>query len=928
MEKQLILGKNFIKIWLILFILAIFIIFFGIFIKSADAVNGLDLSYKQVKTANSPDVYYLDHKRGFKKLYVNEIAYLTYGNIWSDIKVVEQSQLDLWPELRLVKAPNQPGIFYIKNKQKAKIISEQQFLDLGFSWNEVITISQTDLDTYQVKSIEEIYPIAASLSQGFKDGVLKVSLDNASPKSTYLPTGSRNDTILALKFQAIGKDINISKITFTRYGIANDDIIDAVYLVDEAGTILSPKATLSNRQAYFNLANEPIKISAGQTRIILVKIDLRPNTSVLGQTVSFAINQARDIESIALVGGSFPVFGAEHKLVNGANYLGKVKVSLLPLNLANKEIKIGSKNQAVFSFRLKEVSNIENILIKKITLTNIGSAEDNDLRNVRLYNQAGKLIANVQTPVNKKINFILAPGYALNRSRQADFTIKLDVIKGDGRDIKFIINDKDDIEAVSQDNGYQLAVVSDQNFPLSGAENDNRFKIKRQPLFATTVNINKTQLKIYRDQADAIIGSFEIRNNAGEIKLDSLKVSVMALNNAPVLDEDLILADSKTKAEISSVNGQNVSNNTQDIRLGNYLMKAGETFKFIFKTHIPDTAGSGSSYRVKLESINYRIDGDNELYTDNLSVLGQELKVIKPTLTLFAGKFLDKDLAVAGKNKVKLGTFKVEASSDEKVKITSITITSASGYTPITYSNGFSNLALYRGSSKISNIIAEPNSNSYTFENLKVEVSAGKAIDLNVMADTSDNVSGKVKLILENIEAEGSPSKAPAEINNKGAGSPEASFSQTQVEVAVMQGGVVDKNKKENLIASFKFTNKASEAVKLKSIVVITEGCGGDISSSNGYTNLKFGYVQNNKIKQVGSKLSQPVSGSNQISLGSFKLGIGETITLNLYIDADQNVTAGTMNLSLQDLQALGYLTGVTATVVGIPTNPVDVVVK
>lgn len=124
MVKQLILGKNFTKIWLILFILAMLIIFFGLFTKSVQAVNGLDLSYKQVKTANSPDVYYLDHQRGFKKLYVNEIAYLTYGNIWSDIKIIEQSQLDLWPELRLVKAPNQPGIFYIKNKQKSKIFSE------------------------------------------------------------------------------------------------------------------------------------------------------------------------------------------------------------------------------------------------------------------------------------------------------------------------------------------------------------------------------------------------------------------------------------------------------------------------------------------------------------------------------------------------------------------------------------------------------------------------------------------------------------------------------------------------------------------------------------------------------------------------------------------------------------------------------------
>jgi len=45
--------------------------------NKAQAAFGLDLSFKQVKTADNPAVYYLDHARGFKKAYVNEAAFFS-----------------------------------------------------------------------------------------------------------------------------------------------------------------------------------------------------------------------------------------------------------------------------------------------------------------------------------------------------------------------------------------------------------------------------------------------------------------------------------------------------------------------------------------------------------------------------------------------------------------------------------------------------------------------------------------------------------------------------------------------------------------------------------------------------------------------------------------------------------------------------------
>ena len=64
-------------------ILAVVIFALGFAIANpnrAQAAFGLDPGFKQVKTADSPAVYYLDHARGFKKAYVNAKAFLAYGN--------------------------------------------------------------------------------------------------------------------------------------------------------------------------------------------------------------------------------------------------------------------------------------------------------------------------------------------------------------------------------------------------------------------------------------------------------------------------------------------------------------------------------------------------------------------------------------------------------------------------------------------------------------------------------------------------------------------------------------------------------------------------------------------------------------------------------------------------------------------------------
>ncbi|MDD5294948.1 MAG: hypothetical protein PHP21_03465, partial [Patescibacteria group bacterium] len=124
--------------------------------SKARAAFGLDPSFKQVKTADNPAVYYLDHVRGFKKAYVNAEAFLSYGNKWSDIKIISQADLDKWPDMQLVKEKDNPAVYYIKNGKKVLIESARDFTNLGFKWSDIANLNKADLEQYASSTYEEV----------------------------------------------------------------------------------------------------------------------------------------------------------------------------------------------------------------------------------------------------------------------------------------------------------------------------------------------------------------------------------------------------------------------------------------------------------------------------------------------------------------------------------------------------------------------------------------------------------------------------------------------------------------------------------------------------------------------------------------------------------------------------------------------------
>ncbi|PIS05270.1 MAG: hypothetical protein COT81_01990 [Candidatus Buchananbacteria bacterium CG10_big_fil_rev_8_21_14_0_10_42_9] len=106
-----------------------------------------------VKTPDAPTVYYIDQTKWLKIPIPSPTAFVSYQqNDWGEIITIDPLDLRPYPLVEVVKSPTD-GTVYELNYQlgtKNLIPSAERFLELGYEWPEVMTLSQTHLDYYEL----------------------------------------------------------------------------------------------------------------------------------------------------------------------------------------------------------------------------------------------------------------------------------------------------------------------------------------------------------------------------------------------------------------------------------------------------------------------------------------------------------------------------------------------------------------------------------------------------------------------------------------------------------------------------------------------------------------------------------------------------------------------------------------------------------
>lgn len=895
--------KYFANIRKAIILLLVFAFLLFPFANSADAVKGISEEIKQVKTADSPTVYYLDHERGMKKAYISGQAYLAYGNKWSDIKIISRSELDKWPDIYLVKTYGDPRVYYIGGGKKYLIKSEQEFIDLGFDWGQIVTIHQTDLDSYKtVVSIDEI-----GLAH---DKQLAVKLDGLNPAGADMPVNTKDNLAAVFNFKSRDKIVEIYGVAFKLKGVFNSAILNKVYLADGDGAILAAQySSLDQKKAAFNFGNSPLTIYPGQERRIKVFVNLADCANCQNHTLQITINELSDIEANTGVDGSFPLEANVFKLVYAGDVFGRVKAE--ENSTGNQEAVIGSTDEIIGKFTIYETSNKEDAFIKELSFKNKGSASRSDLANFKIKDERNQIIAQAGGIGADNMVIFKINDYKIGKNSKKIFTVLADIAGGEGKTVNFQL---DAIKAVGAEYGYTI----NENI----VNLDETLKITRKYLGVIAKDL-KAGKKVFAEQSGTIIGVFEIRNNNQEIILENIDFRLEKSSGAPDLSVPVYLIDYETGEVLNSFSGSKFAEGSANANMNNQKLNAKEALTIALIADMSEKAGEGDYYTVVLEKINYR--SENRLYySDYVSVRGAKLAVSRSNVYIYPNEDIGELSYTKGQEKVKIASFIVEAASGDDAVINSVTLSRGNASGVISYDNGFSNMKAYINGRKSKNTIEKPFSGSYTFEGFNYKIKAGSRAEIKIYADTEKDLKvSETRLKITDLTATGYKSNIPAAVSGLGADSYKSVVSAAEAEITALAGGRVIPGESHNFAASFKVKNSGDEDLTLQSLIISTSNDG--FSYSLGYKNLK---IYDSKSGKTAGSLSKPVAGANKVSFRNYKINAGEEAVFEVYVDAGEDVSAETFQVYFRELKAKGRKSKIEADVQGDPTQGVTVAVN
>ncbi len=392
----------------------------------------------QVKTKDSSTVYFLSQKNHLKKAYINAVAYLSYGNHWSDIRVVSATYLNSWPSAKLFRVAGTAHIYYIHNQQKTLITSLADLIRFHLTGEPVLEVSKVDLVQYQTVSAVDIGLISNSSavvdnnpptkpkspSSTQSKSVLKITNDLVPGANGNVLVPGTKDNLLGIFHFSAPTVATLTAITFNLAGVYNASAVDRFQVYNAQGQNYEANINWrsTDRQLIINF-RPPLTLKANLPATVKVTMDLKTCHNCNNQSLDLELQQASDVQSNLVVSASWPLLGTRFSLVSAANVLGRVSAQVN--KLAKNDLLVASGRRLLSKLTLSEDSGNEDVLIKNITFVNNGSANLRDWHNFSLW-ENGQVIAR-SSAVNSNgqivfdINYLrLVKNSTLNLSVQAD----------------------------------------------------------------------------------------------------------------------------------------------------------------------------------------------------------------------------------------------------------------------------------------------------------------------------------------------------------------------------------------------------------------------------------------------------------------------------------------------------------------------------
>ena len=643
----------------------------------ADIIEG-DL----IRAEGTFDIYIvkLVGDKSFKRLILNPDIFNQYGHLeWGNVQDVAQSVVDSYTTSDLTRAVDDPKVYKTSSDPDADTGIKQwlnmtaaQFESEGYDWDSIYLTNTFERDSYADGG--EI------VVDGEEPGTLTVTLNADNPAAGYKSTessatypGEALSTLLILDFAASSDgDVKVTDLNITRSGLSSDSDFSTVYLYDGKSR-LSLNTSISSNVINFHDANGLFTVSAGETKVITIKVDFSKTAST--GTVYLKIALASDITSDATSVTIGDLTGNIMSLMNTSNF-GRVTTATTTEPATTVDAETTDFNALKFRITMtNQIGEVEYLRFK-----NIGSIDADSLQNFRVFVsgvQHGDAIEILDDNSELIFDFSDDP-ISISKGSYKNIDLRADVIKGSTKTFKFTIQRQSDI--VIKDVGHSVYVAPQTTWFIL------------QPASATTINEGTVIVKksdnsptgnVTTKALGVPLAKFDFKASGEDIKVTLVNIDITVATTTggcetstpgQVLNGGLFMDD------VQVGNTQTIATPTVDFDIPNgFIIPAGETKVLEVRADIDSDAHvrDFTDYdTIVIQLASFDAQAQSSLATKDATEddNGNTLTVRTGALTLSKYTAYGNQTLTKGSSDAKIGSFVLEAGVSEGVSVYTITV--------------------------------------------------------------------------------------------------------------------------------------------------------------------------------------------------------------------------------------------------------------
>lgn len=499
-------------------------------------------------------VYYLGAD-GKRYVFPNEKTYKTWYADFSGVMTVSSTEMSSYaiggnvtyrPGVKLVKITTDPKVYAVAGNGTLRWVTTAAIAQAlyGTDWAKMVEdVADSFFVNYTVGSdIADAanYDKAAEMADSTTINADKNLAGGGTPSGTALSAALASDTpatglivgnsihnmFTKVNFTASADgDIVIDQIKVRRGGtVAADGAFAGVVILDAATGLRTEDAKTLNSE-HLATFNKDITIPAGTTKSFYLAGNMASSlASYAGQIPSLDL-YAVTLAGGATVSGSLPIVG-NYQQLDGTISVGTLTLANGGNNPSASTQKIGVTDYVVSGIKLT-ANGTEDFKVTKIGFDQGGSAGIADVASIDLLVDDA-VVATLAAPssANKAIFDLNAAPITIAKGKSKQFDIRLNIVDGSSRTIRFDVEDETDIEAQGQTYGAKVKIAAG-----SGATAD------ATPFWTAPVTtISEGSLRIggavltaanvANDSDQVVLGKFEFEAKGEPIVISSLPIVV------------------------------------------------------------------------------------------------------------------------------------------------------------------------------------------------------------------------------------------------------------------------------------------------------------------------------------------------------------------------------------------------------------------